>query len=179
MPCRLIAALDVGNTLAFVSPWERFAFVSLWDRFWSMVGRLSCWSLDLQIDQQGQSQLPPVRSAAEPRKCKSAMATRNEAAVLNPVIAYRVLLLHHCVHSSLAARRRNTDAKPRTMSRGFSLMHIGGQFTACFLGMSAAGRLCCKSLKTRGNNFLAGREYKSRSLVHAAAGSLPRSPVSS
>ena len=85
-----------------------------------MERRFPRWGLDLQIDLQGRSQLPLALSAAEPPKCKSAMATRNEAAVLSPVIAYRVFLLHHWVHSSLAARRRNTDAKPRTMSRGFS-----------------------------------------------------------
>jgi hypothetical protein len=105
LPCWLIAALDVGNPPACVSPWDRSVFVSLWDRFWAMERRFPHWGLDLQIDLQGRSQLPLAPSAAELPKCESAMATRNEAVVLSPVIAYRVFLLLLCVHSNLAARR--------------------------------------------------------------------------
>jgi hypothetical protein len=39
-------------------------------------------------------------------------------------------------------------------------------------------RLCCKSLKTRGDQSPARRPNKPRSLIDVASGSLPKSPVS-
>ena len=44
---------------------------------------------------------------------------------------------------------------------------------------SAIARFCCKSPKTSGDNFLARRRSKSRSLIDMASDSLPKSPVSS
>src|SRR5439155_18194974 len=44
--------------------------------------------------------------------------------------------------------------------------------------MSPNGRLCCKSLKTPGDEFPARRRNKPQSLLDVASGSLPKSPVS-
>src|SRR5258707_15682988 len=46
------------------------------------------------------------------------------------------------------------------------------------VAMSQECRLCCKSLKTRGDKFPARRRNKPRSLIDVASGSLPKSPVS-
>ena len=44
--------------------------------------------------------------------------------------------------------------------------------------MTAPGRYCCKSRKTPGDNFPAGRRSEPRSLINVVSGSLPKSPVS-
>ena len=71
LSCRLIAASDVGNTLAFVS---------VWDRFRIMVRHFPRCSLGLQIDQQRRCQTLLAPPKADLSKCETAMDTRNEAA---------------------------------------------------------------------------------------------------
>ena len=45
-PCRLIATLDVGNTLVFVSHWDR---LSIWDKFKAMERRFPRWSSQFAV----------------------------------------------------------------------------------------------------------------------------------